>query len=107
MRACVITLAAVIATLIVAATPACGGGNDWGVDGACMGGSGCGEPCQQANPVGVGMACTAGGGQCGRNMAPFLFCTADYEAGAWPYCTGPCGSDADCGDGAYCSGSGH
>lgn len=85
---------------------ACGTSNDNG-ERTCTGGTGCGEGCQEANEVGVGMACTPGGGECGRNMAPFLFCTSDYEEGAWSYCTGPCDTDADCGTDAFCSGSGH
>jgi hypothetical protein len=102
MRAAV--LAAALAAAIVAV--ACGGGNGASADAACTPMGVCGE-CMQPNNVGVGMACTTGGGECGHNMAPFLFCTSDYEADAPSYCTGPCGSDADCGDNAYCSGSGH
>lgn len=92
-----------LAVLFVAA---CGGGGAAGDD-VCTGGTGCGEPCQAANDKGVGLPCTMGGGECSNNLAPFLFCTADYEDGADPYCTGPCSRDSDCGEGAYCSGSGH
>ena len=106
MRFAVIAIAA--ATALTYAV-ACGGGNAAGADAnKCpVPSTTCGDPCMQANNVGVGMACTKNGGECGSNLAPFLFCTADYEDGADPYCTGPCGSDADCGTDAYCSGSGH
>nr|HEX4315259.1 hypothetical protein [Kofleriaceae bacterium] len=82
-----------------------GGG---GVD-ACTGGSGCSEPCNAGNEAGVGKFCTKGGGECSNNPAPFLFCTIDYVADGSStvgFCTGVCGSDADCGAGATCSGSG-
>ena len=83
----------------------CGGGGAK-VDSGCTGGTGCGEGCELANSKGVGRFCTAGGGECNQNGAPFIFCTVDYVSGAPAYCTGPCSKDADCGENADCSGSG-
>lgn len=95
------TLLFAVATLV----SGCGGGGSK-VDAACVGGTNCGEACEVANEKGVGRYCTAGGGECNQNDAPFIFCTVDYEADAPGFCTGPCSKDEDCGTNAYCSGSG-
>src|SRR5215831_11864847 len=58
------------------------------------------------NNMGVGKACTPGGGEC-RNNGNAIFCTVDFvhDTTAW-YCTALCSNDTDCGTNAYCSGSG-
>jgi hypothetical protein len=73
-----------------------------GVD-ACVGPTGCGQPCELGNSVGVGRYCTAGGRECLRfatQHAPF--CTVDFDPMARPYCTGPCASNGQCGESATC-----
>jgi hypothetical protein len=68
--------------------------------------TGCTQPGQAGNSVGVGKFCTKGGNQCRDNGAA-IFCTVDYvpDVPDW-YCTAFCTGDGDCGDNAYCSGSG-
>jgi hypothetical protein len=67
--------------------------------------TGCGAPGNPGNSKGIGRYCTRGAGQC-TNL--FLYCTVDFvmDPGTPQYCTGPCTLDSDCGEGAYCSGSG-
>jgi hypothetical protein len=72
----------------------------------CTGGSACGEPCDDGNNLGIGKFCAKGSGQCASNNNAFVFCTVDVDSTAEPFCTGPCGSDADCGVDAFCDGSG-
>jgi hypothetical protein len=67
--------------------------------------TGCTQPGQMGNAVGVGEFCTKGGGQCRDNNGA-IFCTVDYVMTEDWYCTALCTSDNDCGDNAYCSGSG-
>src|SRR5580692_9487205 len=96
-----------LTSILFVALLACGGSSDNKTDAAgsgsaCSGGSGCGEPCDAGNNLGVGKFCTKGGGECGKN-ASFVFCTIDFDSTAPDaFCTGPCGSDADCGDDAFC-----
>jgi hypothetical protein len=91
---------------------ACGGssGNKTDAKGSgsnsCTGGSACGEPCDDGNNLGIGKFCAKGSGQCASNNNAFVFCTVDVDSTAEPFCTGPCGSDADCGVDAFCDGSG-
>ena len=85
---------------------ACGSSNDTHADAACSGGTSCGQPCDEGNSLGVGKFCTKGGGECAKNET-YVFCTADFDATAPDaFCTGPCGSDADCGPEAYCDDQG-
>ena len=92
-------------TLLFVFLAGCGGGGSK-VDSGCTGPTGCGMECELGNDKGVGRFCSAGGGECNANGAPFLFCTVDYVPGAPGYCTGPCSKDEDCGMNAYCSGEG-
>jgi hypothetical protein len=85
---------------------ACGGSSGKPADAACTGGSGCAQPCDEGNNLGVGRYCTKNGGQCGSNNNAFVFCTVDVDPTAEAFCTGPCGSDAECGQNAFCDGSG-
>ena len=65
------------------------------------------DPClpRCGNSLGVGMACTAGGGECTGNDVHALFCTIDQVADADLHmCTGPCVADEDCGEDAVCQG---
>lgn len=105
--------ALVYAGLAAALVVACGGG-DAGPDAApdaCAGSTDCGGPCAPGNDFGVGMACTAGGGECadtpGR-MAPF--CTVDQRPDADAFCTRPCDptmpAEPQCGQGAVCENEG-
>lgn len=62
------------------------------------------------NPLGVGMPCTKGGGECKANEAKAgdgglgaVFCTASASPDE-AFCTLPCVDDGDCGAGARCSG---
>jgi hypothetical protein len=92
---------------VVAVLAGCGKSNNSNTDAGCVGATGCNGPCELGNSLGVGRYCTAGGGECNKNDAPFIFCTVDYEPTAGvQYCTGPCTKDTDCGENAYCSGSG-
>jgi len=96
---------------VVLAASACGKSNGQATDAPpdqCVPGSdACKNPCDEGNDKGVGRFCTSGGGECGKNSAPFIFCTIDYDTTAGvQYCTGPCSKDSDCGANAYCSGSG-
>jgi hypothetical protein len=106
-------MAALLAVAVVAglALGGCKGNAAKAVDAApdsCTPTTGCAEACNPGNNLGCGRYCTAGGGECNQNGAPFLFCTEDYEPNGTGvgFCTGPCSKDADCGDGAFCSGSG-
>jgi hypothetical protein len=67
--------------------------------------TGCGKPGELGNSLGVGKYCTRGGHECASNSFA-LFCTVTYEPSAPAFCTNACTRDPDCGDGAYCSGSG-
>ncbi len=72
------------------------------------------DACQEnwcANPYGVGMPCTKGGGECDLNIPKddgvsmgAVMCTAVYGDGTDAFCTKPCGDDSDCGKGARCVG---
>jgi hypothetical protein len=101
-------LAAIV--FVVVAASACGKSSSNNADAPpdqCVQGAACNNPCDVGNDKGVGRYCTAGGGECGNNAAPIIFCTVDYEPTAdVQYCTGPCSKDSDCGMNAYCSGSG-
>ena len=96
----------------IALLVACGGGGATQSDapGSCATPStACSDPCNVGNELGVGRYCTPGHGECNQNGAVggFIFCTKDYEpTETVQYCTGACKVDADCGTGAYCSGSG-
>lgn len=93
---------------LIALLAACGGGGSETPADACSGETACATECNVGNNLGVGRFCTGGNGECNANPAPFLFCTDDYEPDGTGkgFCTGACGSDADCGDDAFCSGSG-
>ena len=86
---------------------ACGSSGGGSVDAGVDAPSGICPPAgTPGNSLGVGKSCTKGGGQC-RDNASAIFCTVDYvqDTTAW-YCTALCTSDNDCGENAYCSGSG-
>ncbi len=80
----------------------CGGGSaaDAGPPDACMGGTGCGDPCNYGNSWGVGRYCTVGGSECSGSMAPF--CTVNVDETAPPMCTRPCSDATQCGENAAC-----
>jgi hypothetical protein len=77
--------------------------------GTPQGGEDPGEGCVAAdtpgNGVGVGRACTAGGGECSGNGKATV-CLGDFDARANFCSMFGCESDADCGDGAICSDQG-
>jgi hypothetical protein len=90
---------------------ACGGSSGTKGDAACSGGSACGQPCDEGNNLGVGRYCTKGAGQCDKNeglgSGLFIFCTIDEDPTAPDaFCTGPCSTDSQCGENAYCDGQG-
>lgn len=95
---------------------ACGGGSSdkkavdaAAPDATCNTSDPCNDPCAVGNEFGVGRYCTPGHGECNKNgaLGGFIFCTKDYEpTETVQYCTGACKVDADCGTGAYCTGSG-
>ena len=71
------------------------------------------DPCQERwcdNPIGVGMPCTAKGGECKANekkatedqSVPAVICTAAFASEA--FCTVPCVLDDQCGAAAVCRG---
>ena len=72
------------------------------------------EACQERwcdQPYGVGMPCTAKGGECkandgkaGTDDLAAVMCTAAFTAGKEAFCTMPCVADAQCGAGARCAG---
>jgi hypothetical protein len=62
----------------------------------------CGQPGYAGNSKGVGKFCSKSGNEC--NGAMFArYCELDFVATAMPICTGPCSTDADCGEGAACT----
>ena len=90
---------------LLLAVAACGGDDDDCPDTAV-----CDDPCATGNSFGVGMYCTAGGGECADTpdrLAPF--CTVDFDETAPAFCTRPCepGNDLEmCGEDAVCTGQG-
>lgn len=61
---------------------------------------------QCGNAIGVGQQCTGGGGECSDWSidGEAWLCTADADDTPMWFCTRPCGSADDCGDGAVCQG---
>ena len=62
----------------------------------------CVKPCTAGNEKGVGMFCTAGGGEC---QFPAFICTVDGDPTSKDtFCTLPCSTDLQCGSNAACRG---
>lgn len=77
----------------------------------CPGAPALSDPCLAdacGNSIGVGVPCSAGGGECGEFSllgGEAWVCTVDFVSDAALHmCTRPCGSDDDCGNGAVCMG---
>jgi hypothetical protein len=82
-------------------TSICGGS---GAGGPIPDGPPCASPGDPGNDQGVGRECTAGGGQCTGGAT---ICIADHTSAPFGnFCTKVCSTDADCGAGAVCSGTG-
>jgi hypothetical protein len=64
----------------------------------------CGNPGDQGNEMGIGRYCTAGGGECQGTQSPY--CSVDVVQGVPAFCSKPCETDAECGTGATCQGTG-
>ena len=83
-------------------TSICGGSGAGGT--FILEGPPCASPGDPGNDQGVGRECTAGGGECTGGAT---ICLADYVSGDFGnFCTKICSTDADCGAGAACRGSG-
>jgi hypothetical protein len=83
-----------------------GGASDGGASAAADAGTvsaGCGKAGDPGNSLGVGQYCQADS-DCSKNSFA-KFCTAAHQAGAPPFCTSICQTDADCGTGASCTSS--
>ena len=77
----------------------------------CPGAPALSDPClaeECGNSIGVGVPCSAGGGECGEFSllgGEAWVCTVDFVSDAALHmCTRPCGNDDDCGSGAVCMG---
>ncbi|MBM4345121.1 MAG: hypothetical protein FJ100_17255 [Deltaproteobacteria bacterium] len=102
-----------------AATDAAGKGQDAatladGTKAACVHPTPPKDACQERwcdHPYGVGMPCTAKGGECkanegkaGKDDLAAVLCSATFTDGKQAFCTMPCVADAQCGTGARCLG---
>lgn len=82
-----------------------GGGGDGG-SGISIPGPACVPAGATGNEIGVGKYCTQGGNECTGNGSATM-CLADYVSGDFAdFCFRLCSTDADCGSGATCTGSG-
>ena len=97
-----VAAALVLSAALAVMAMSCGGGSS-GASDACTD-TGCAGACAPGNSLGVGKACTPGGGECNGSDAPF--CTVDFETTDLAFCTRTCADSSQCGEGATCTGQG-